>query len=50
MDRRWYDQDVQQAMMMTVDRDNWMRFVGSLYGEGLGYLERPKFRRIWMNT
>jgi len=34
--RRWIDdilmwrgQDVQEAMMMTVDRDNWRRFVAS---------------------
>ena len=37
--RRWIDnilmwcvQDIQKAMMMTVDRDNWMRFVASPYG------------------
>jgi len=37
--RRWIDdilmwcgQDGQEAMMMTVDRDNWWRFVASPYG------------------
>ena len=37
--RRWFDdilmwcgRDVQKAVLMTVDRDNWMRFVASHYG------------------
>ena len=28
----WWGKDVQEAMMMTVDRDNWRRFVASPYG------------------
>ena len=28
----WCSKDVQEAMMMTVDRDNWRRFVASPYG------------------
>ena len=27
----WFDLDVQEAMMMTVDRNNWRRFVASPY-------------------
>jgi len=30
----WCGQDVQEAMMMTMDRDNWRRFVASLADHG----------------
>ena len=28
----WCGKDLQEAMIMTVDRDNWRRFVASPYG------------------
>ena len=36
----WCGKDVQEAMMMTVDRDNWRRFVADHGSEG-GKEEEP---------